>query len=158
MITTTACNKEWSKSKRLCSILAVRTRLELATSGVTGRHSNQTELPHQVFSFPNADAKIGIFWESTRGFSKNLYPGLSAPELRLRHALERIPFFFNFRSNAGIPGHSRWDCGGSCVYSFLTKTTQTNSSIHEEITYCRIVRPHAGRHPRRGPVRSPTDP
>ena len=26
--------------------LAVRTRLELATSGVTGRHSNQTELPH----------------------------------------------------------------------------------------------------------------
>ena len=29
--------------------IAVRTRLELATSGVTGRHSNQTELPDRTF-------------------------------------------------------------------------------------------------------------
>ena len=39
------------KTQRLFAafILAVRTRLELATPGVTGRYSNQTELPHLVF-------------------------------------------------------------------------------------------------------------
>ena len=36
------------RAARICCSSAVRTRLELATSGVTGRHSNQTELPHQV--------------------------------------------------------------------------------------------------------------
>ncbi len=55
----------YTKRNQPCDwFLAVRTRLELATSGVTGRHSNQTELPHQVNSFPNADAKIDIFWKS----------------------------------------------------------------------------------------------
>ena len=39
--------------------LAVRTRLELATSGVTGRHSNQTELPHH---FPFGIANIDTFF------------------------------------------------------------------------------------------------
>ena len=44
---TVADKKEkGSESIGLAPFLAVRTRLELATSGVTGRHSNQTELPH----------------------------------------------------------------------------------------------------------------
>ena len=50
--------------KRNCncsSSFAVRTRLELATSGVTGRHSNQTELPHLEFSRLEVDANIDIF-------------------------------------------------------------------------------------------------
>ena len=42
-------NKEWSSARWLHSILAVRTRLELATPGVTGRYSKPTELPHQSF-------------------------------------------------------------------------------------------------------------
>ena len=40
---------------------AVRTGLEPATSGVTGRHSNQAELPHRFClfpSFPKGTAKI----------------------------------------------------------------------------------------------------
>ena len=39
----------------------MRTRLELATSGVTGRHSNQTELPHLEFSRLEVIANIDIF-------------------------------------------------------------------------------------------------
>ena len=42
-------NKEWSSARWLNSIPAVRTRLELATPGVTGRYSKPTELPHQSF-------------------------------------------------------------------------------------------------------------
>ena len=38
----------------------MRTRLELATSGVTGRHSNQTELPHLEFSRLEVSANIDI--------------------------------------------------------------------------------------------------
>ena len=45
----------------LLSFFAVRTRLELATSGVTGRHSNQTELPHLEFSRLEVVANIDIF-------------------------------------------------------------------------------------------------
>ena len=48
--------------------MAVRTRLELATSGVTGRHSNQTELPHLEFSRLEADANIDIFLFGTKFF------------------------------------------------------------------------------------------
>jgi hypothetical protein len=46
--------------------MAVRTGLEPATLGVTGRYSNQTELPHQLyfrtlfFCLFIGDAKIGF--------------------------------------------------------------------------------------------------
>ena len=50
---------------------AVRTRLELATPGVTGRYSNQTELPHQWFgiakvqlNFVSANFSINNFKKS----------------------------------------------------------------------------------------------
>ena len=48
----------------------MRTRLELATPGVTGRYSKPTELPHQVFSeLPFRDCK------GTNNFSICKYPG-----------------------------------------------------------------------------------
>ena len=48
---------------------AVRTRLELVTSCVTGRHSNQTELTH-LFRFGSAN--IDIFLECANGFMKKM--------------------------------------------------------------------------------------
>ena len=56
--------------------LAVLTRLELATSCVTGRHSNQTELQHQRFVLSTdlllliTGAKIRPFFISASFFSK----------------------------------------------------------------------------------------
>ena len=51
----------------LNSVSAVRTRLELATPGVTGRYSKPTELPHQLsVNFPylwNGIAKVQLFFE-----------------------------------------------------------------------------------------------
>ncbi len=44
----------YEESRFSATFWAVRTRLELATSGVTGRHSNQTELPHR-FGTANVD-------------------------------------------------------------------------------------------------------
>ena len=49
------------KPRQIAGAFAVRTRLELATSGVTGRHSNQTELPHLEFSRLEVGANIDIF-------------------------------------------------------------------------------------------------
>lgn len=44
---------------------AVRTRLELATPGVTGRYSKPTELPHQFsVSFPFGITKVRINFDS----------------------------------------------------------------------------------------------
>ena len=43
-------HKKSSPSSYLEELFAVRKGLEPSTSGVTGRHSNQTELPHQGFA------------------------------------------------------------------------------------------------------------
>ena len=44
---------------------AVRTRLELATPGVTGRYSKPTELPHQLsVNFPFGIAKVQLKFDS----------------------------------------------------------------------------------------------
>ena len=59
---------------------AVLTRLELATSCVTGRHSNQTELQHLLFfcfinlviSLLITGAKIQPFFKSASTFSKKI--------------------------------------------------------------------------------------
>jgi hypothetical protein len=47
----------------------VRTGLEPATLGVTGRYSNQTELPHQAV---NCDAKIADFFVNAKCFLKKI--------------------------------------------------------------------------------------
>ena len=49
--------------------IAVRTGLEPATPGVTGRYSNQSELPHRIFSLLG-DAKIRIYYK-TANFYRN---------------------------------------------------------------------------------------
>ena len=54
-----------SRSKDLNSVSAVRTRLELATPGVTGRYSKPTELPHQLsVNFPFGIAKVQLKFDS----------------------------------------------------------------------------------------------
>ena len=55
-------------AKTATLFFAVRTRLELATSGVTGRHSNQTELPHLEFLRLEVVANIDIFLFGTKFF------------------------------------------------------------------------------------------
>ena len=57
----------------LSGLSAVRTGLEPATSGVTGRHSNQAELPHRFClfpSFPKGIAKIYRFCLFANFFAK----------------------------------------------------------------------------------------
>ena len=50
----------------LVLFLAVRTGLEPATPGVTGRYSNQTELPHQK------RCKINSIFHSSKYFINNI--------------------------------------------------------------------------------------
>ena len=62
---------------KLDSLFAVRTRLELATPGVTGRYSKPTELPHHGFkelatSSWNGDAKLLTFFILPNFFLKTL--------------------------------------------------------------------------------------
>ena len=58
-------NKKRSLAKWLNSVSAVRTRLELATPGVTGRYSKPTELPHQLsVNFPFGIAKVQLKFDS----------------------------------------------------------------------------------------------
>ena len=60
-----AQNKKRSLAKWLNSVSAVRTRLELATPGVTGRYSKPTELPHQLsVNFPFGIAKVQLKFDS----------------------------------------------------------------------------------------------
>ena len=58
-------NKKRSLARWLNSVSAVRTRLELATPGVTGRYSKPTELPHQLsVNFPFGIAKVQLKFDS----------------------------------------------------------------------------------------------
>ena len=58
-------NKKRSLAGWLNSVSAVRTRLELATPGVTGRYSKPTELPHQLsVNFPFGIAKVQLKFDS----------------------------------------------------------------------------------------------
>ena len=62
---TSAKQETESRSKDLNSVSAVRTRLELATPGVTGRYSKPTELPHQLsVNFPFGIAKVQLKFDS----------------------------------------------------------------------------------------------
>ena len=64
-IETAAKQETESRSKDLNSVSAVRTRLELATPGVTGRYSKPTELPHQLsVNFPFGIAKVQLKFDS----------------------------------------------------------------------------------------------
>ena len=65
---TGATNRKKAPTEICWGFWAVRTRLELATSGVTGRHSNQTELPHLEFSRLEVVANIDIFLFGTKFF------------------------------------------------------------------------------------------
>ena len=75
-------NKKRSLAKWLNSVSAVRTRLELATPGVTGRYSKPTELPHQLsVNFPFGIAKVQLKFDSAnilKDFNeKNVRPSRS---------------------------------------------------------------------------------
>ena len=76
------------KSDQLALVLAVRTRLELATYGVTGRYSNQLNyrtssyfskvlrnrfFSAQVPSISKAGAKVLLFFDMTKFFSKKMH-------------------------------------------------------------------------------------
>ena len=66
---------------------AVRTRLELATPGVTGRYSKPTELPHQLsVNFPFGIAKVQLKFDSA-----NILKEFNEKNVRLcaGHSLER---------------------------------------------------------------------
>ena len=52
--------------------LAVRTRLELATPGVTGRYSNQLNYRTLLFGFPNGTANIDLIFDYPKFFLKKL--------------------------------------------------------------------------------------
>ena len=57
----------------ILSVLAVRTRLELATPCVTGMYSNQLNYRTNLFcctSFSKASATVLLFFEMTKYFSK----------------------------------------------------------------------------------------
>ena len=65
-------------------LFAVRTGLEPATPCVTGRYSNQTELPNQFFykNFPeNGTANIQAFYKSAKKINKSFYflPNITFP-------------------------------------------------------------------------------
>ena len=62
------------KSLRISSeaSLAVRTRLELATPCVTGRYSNQAELPHQVSFWDCKDMYFLIISKKNISFLKKM--------------------------------------------------------------------------------------
>ena len=69
---TAAKQETESRSKDLNSVSAVRTRLELATPGVTGRYSKPTELPHQLsVNFPFGNAKVQLKFDSANISKEN---------------------------------------------------------------------------------------